>query len=222
MAQSDVTTQALYWLRYQNTLNFSPKLYWTNEVDNRRFFDPDVEHQFIFHSRLHYRKNRWDFGGGLTLSWVFAQRPEFGYDHSINEVRGTAEASYEIPIGKVGFQNRVRLDNRFFQEIAGTSVFDDSYYVLRFRYRAQVRIPLKENESNQPVVSLRIADEIMFNHTGNTFDQNRIYVTAEFVLSKKFSLETGYIYMYQQRFRREEFFERHVARLSLVHRITLY
>lgn len=58
-------SQWTYWLRYQNQLIFSPKLYWNNEGDNRRFFNPDVQLQFIVHSRLHYKIKRWDFGGGL-------------------------------------------------------------------------------------------------------------------------------------------------------------
>ena len=155
------------------------------------------------------------------MSWIFAQKPELGYDHAVNEIRGVAEASYELPLGKMFFQNRIRLDNRFFQEDADKSVFEESFYVLRFRYRAQLRIPLKINEENNPMITLRIGDEIMFNHTSNTFDQNRIYVSAEFYLTKKLSLEPGYIYIFQQRFGTEEFFERHVARLSLFHRIAL-
>jgi hypothetical protein len=219
-AQRVVHEQSLYWIRYQNMLIFSPKWYWTNEIDNRRFFDPDVEHQLIIHSRLHYKKERWDFASGFTSSWIFAQQPELGYDHSVNELRIVNEAAYELPLGKVFFQNRVRLDHRFFQENPDKSVFEESYYVLRFRYRAQVRIPLKKNETNEPLISLRIADEIMFNHTGNTFDQNRIYVSTEWYLTKKLSVETGYIYIFQQRFGREEFFERHVIRLTLTHRIS--
>jgi len=219
--QRVVNHQSLYWLRYQNQLIFNPKVYWTNEIDNRRFFSPDVQNQLIIHSRLHYRKKRWDFGGGLTLSWIFAQKPELGYDHAVSEVRGVVEASYEVPVGKTFFQSRVRLDNRFFQEDPEKSVFEESFYVLRFRYRAQLRIPLKVNEENTPLITVRVADEIMFNHTGNTFDQNRIYVSAEFYLTKKLSLEPGYIYIFQQRFKTDEFFERQVVRFSVFHRIAL-
>ena len=220
-AQRVVHEQSLYWIRYQNMLIFSPKLYWTNEIDNRRFFDPDVEHQFIIHSRVHYKTHRWDFATGITSSWIFAQRPELGYDHSVNELRPVIEAAYELPIGKVFFQSRVRLDNRFFQENADESVFEESFYVLRFRYRAQVRIPLKKNETNESLIGLRVADEIMFNNTENTFDQNRIYATADFYLSRRFTAEIGYIYIFQQRFGLDEYFQRHVARFSVIHRINL-
>jgi hypothetical protein len=220
--QRDVTEQSLYWIRYQNQLLFSPKLYWTNEIDNRRFFSPDVQNQLIIHSRLHYKINRWDFAGGLTFSWIFAQQPELGYDHAVSEFRPVTEVSYELPIAKVFFQSRVRLDHRFFQEDADKSVFEESFYVLRFRYRAQVRIPLKKDDENNSRITLRIADEIMLNHTSNTFDQNRIYVSADFSLTKNISLEPQYIYIFQRRFGTDAYFERNVIRFSILHKIGLY
>lgn len=220
--QQDVFKQYTYWLRYQNQLNFSPRLYWNNEIDNRRFFDPDVALQFITHSRLHYKTGRWDVAGGLTYSLAFAQKPELGYEKAMAEIRPVAEASYEIPIGKIFLQNRLRIDNRFLQTDPEQSVLKESRYIMRFRYRAQLRIPVKTNAENVTTISVRLADEIMFNSKGNTFDQNRVYATGEFRLTKNLSLETGYIYIYQQRFRTEEFFERHVVRFSVLHRIQCY
>ncbi len=98
----DITTQYAYWLRYQAQVVFSPRLQWNNEIDNRRFFDPDVALQFIMHSRIHYRVNRWDFGGGLTYSIAFAQKPEEGFDEGLSEIRPVIEATHETPLGKCG------------------------------------------------------------------------------------------------------------------------
>lgn len=215
-----VNHQALYWIRYQNQWILSPKFYWNNEVDNRRFFNPDVENQFIFHSRIHYQTGKWDFAGGLTLSWVFAQKPENGFDFVVAEVRPVAEATHEQPIGKILLQNRIRIDHRFFQENQDESVWEESFYILRLRYRAQVRIPLKINAEDIATISLRIADEIMFNTSENTFDQNRIYATGDFYVNKKLSLEAGYVYIYQQRLGLDEYFSRHVVRFSVLHRIS--
>jgi hypothetical protein len=219
-AQRVVNHQALYWIRYQNQLSFSPTIYWSNEFDNRRFFDPDVQNQFIIHSHLHYKKSRWDVGAGLTASWAFAQKPEQGYDRAVTEMRAVQEVSYDLPLRKVSFQNRIRLDHRFFQKNPETSVFEESMYVFRFRYRAQVKIPVKKNDIGTTTITLRVADEIMLNHTENTFDQNRIYVTGDFYLTDNFTFELGYIYIYQQRFGQDEFFERHVARFTLLHKLS--
>lgn len=220
-SQHMVNHQSLYWLRYQNQLIFSPRFYWNNEIDNRRFFDPDVENQFIFHSRVHYKKGKWDFAGGLTLSWIFAQKPEDGFDYTAAEIRPVAEVTHEQIMGKVLLQNRFRIDNRFLQENQNESVWEESFYVLRLRYRTQVRIPLKINAEDITTISLRLADEIMFNTKENIFDQNRIYATAEFYLNKKLSLETGYLHIYQQRFGQDEYFSRHVIRFSILHRISM-
>jgi hypothetical protein len=218
-AQRIVNQQALYWIRYQNQLTFSPTVYWNNEFDNRRFIGPDVQNQFIIHSNVHYEKKAWDIGAGVTVSWVYAQKPEQGYDYAVNELRGVQEVSHDLALGKVTFQNRIRLDHRFFEKDRETSVFDESTYVFRFRYRAQLRIPVKKNEEGVTTINIRVADEVMLNHTGNTFDQNRISVTSDFFLSEKFVFELGYIYIYQQRLGQEEFFERHVARFTVLHKL---
>lgn len=215
----DISRQYAYWLRYQAQVVFSPRLQWTTEIDNRRFFGPDVALQFITHSRLHYRIHRWDFGGGLTYSIAFAQKPEEGYDEGTSEIRPVIEATHETSLGKVSMYNRVRIDDRFIQADPDQSVFEESTNILRFRYRLQFRIPLRLDDSQTATIALRLADEIMFNNWQNTFDQNRVYGTVDFVASKDLTIETGYIYIYQQRFGREDFFERHVLRLSLLHRM---
>ncbi len=218
-AQGNTATQYLYWIRYQNQLNFSTKLYWNNEVDNRRYFNPDVEAQLIAHSRLHYRHKKWDYAGGITLSWNFAAYPEDGYVAPTLEIRPVAEVSHEQSIGKSLIQNRIRIDNRFFESDPDKSIWEESLYVMRFRYRLQWRIPLTYVEEKTPGISLRLMEEIMFNSKENTFDQNRIYASFEFYLSKNFSLETGYLYTYQQRFGHDEFFNRNSFRFSVLHRV---
>jgi len=171
------------------------------------------------HSRLHYKLGKWDFGGGLTFSWIYAQKPENGYDHSTAEVRPVVEASYEVPIGKIFLQNRIRIDNRFIEESQDQSVWEESFYVFRIRYRILTRIPLKVNDEGVSTIMLRLSEEIMFNNKENTFDQNRVYVSGEFYLSKALTLELGYIFIYQQRFSTDEFYSRNVIRFSLMHRM---
>ncbi|MDH4297706.1 MAG: hypothetical protein OEV74_15615, partial [Cyclobacteriaceae bacterium] len=57
-SQRTVTPQYLYWIHYQNQLVLSPKYYWVNEIENRRFFNPDVENQLIAHSHFHYKPGK--------------------------------------------------------------------------------------------------------------------------------------------------------------------
>ena len=216
----ETTTQSLYWIRYQNQLIFSPTLYLNNEIDNRRFLGADVQNQLITHSRVHFRIGRWDVAGGLTCSWAYAQFPENPVGHATFEMRPVAEITYELPVGRWQIQQRIRVDNRFFEQHKDISVFEASDFTARFRYRLQLRIPvLKRNE--KPFLIARLADEVMVNHRQNFFDQNRIYFSADFILSKKITIEPGYIYIHQQRFATSDFFNRHVMRFTLLHRIEL-
>jgi hypothetical protein len=212
-------TQSLYWIRYQAQLNFSERLYWTNEVDNRRFIGHDVQHQFIVHSRVHYKIGHWDFGTGLTLSNAYSQYPQDRVSHPVTELRPVVEASYEMKVGRAILQNRIRIDNRFFETDKYSSVFDDAFYVARFRYRVQLRYPVKK-ESENPVI-IKAAEEIMVNDRGNFFDQNRIYLSGEIPLSRRSSVEVGYLFIYQQRFRTENFLNRNVWRISFLQRFSL-
>jgi hypothetical protein len=211
----------VYWIRYQNQLLFSENISWSNEIDNRRFIDPDVQTQLIFHSRIHYKVGRWDYAGGLTLSNAFSAEPEKPISHPTTEVRPVIEASYDIPYKKWSLHQRVRIDNRFFEENKYEDIFDGTEYTMRIRYRVQARIPLL-NKSSTSKISIRLAEEIMLNHRENTFDQNRIYLTGDFMINKKLSVEAGYIYIYQQRFGKEIFLERHVLRFSILQKIFLY
>lgn len=213
--------QSQYWLKYQVQLTFNKHWQFNNEIDNRRFFSPDLQHQLIIHSRGHYRINRWDFGAGLTLSWAYTSVQESVVKNPLLEIRPVSEVSYEIPIKKSFLQQRLRYDNRFF-EVDQPKVSQDRYdYVGRIRYRIQWRFPIKADESDRQLIGLRLADEIMFNTEGNVFDQQRFYITSDLRLNKRFSFEAGYINIYQQRRNVDEFFLRHVVRLSLIHRIGL-
>jgi hypothetical protein len=221
-AQGQNDTHAIHWIKYQNQLNFSPKLYWSNEIDNRRFINPDAQNQLIFHSRLHYKKGRWDYAGGLTLSWAYATFAEKPIKHPTLEARPVIEAGYEIPCRGFSLQQRIRIDNRFFEADKYETIFDGSTYVMRMRYRLQARIPMRKDTEGNPRTTLRIADEIMFNHRENLFDQNRIYFSSDWVVTKHWSVELGYVYIYQQRFGTEQFLQRHVLRFSLSHKLFFY
>jgi hypothetical protein len=65
---------------------------------------------------------------------------------------------------------------------------------------------------------LNAGPTIVYNH----FDQNRIYVGIEQVLSKKFSMELGYLNWYQQTASGDRFFSRDIIRLTLFHNIDLH
>jgi hypothetical protein len=220
-AQEKVHHQTLHWLYYQNQLSFSEHVYWVNILENRRFIHPDAQNQFIVHSRLHYRKGKWDFGAGFAVSSIYNQLPEVKSNNVATEIRPVAEVNHDQPVGKISIQNRIRFDNRFLEANNAQSVFDTSMFVLRFRYRLQAKIPVLKNKEGKSILILRLANEIMLNHKENLFDQNRFHVAFDYVVNKHFTIDAGYIYIYQQRFNRDEFYSRNVIRIGIQHKIFL-
>lgn len=214
--------ESVYWLRYQNQMHFSPSLYSNLEIDNRRFFHPDVQTQLIIHSRLHYKFRRWDFAGGLTGSWAYAAQADRPISHPTAEFRPVAEATFEKAMKKWSLQQRLRIDNRFIEEDRFGDLTDGFEYTMRSRYRVQGKFTLVRKKPSFGELYLRIADEIMLNHRESTFDQNRIYLTADWAISDRVIFETGYIHIYQKRFGTGEYLERNVLRITLLHRILFY
>lgn len=214
--------QHVWWFRYLAQFRFNEKISWINEADNRRFLSPDAQLQFIFHSRVLYKHKEWNFASGLTLSWAYARFPTDPVEHATFEFRPVVEASHERSFRNISIQNRLRIDNRFFEADKKESIFDGYSYVARARYRLQFRFDMVQKKDGTPSVAVRIADEVMVNHRQNIFDQNRVYASVEIIPGRALSFEPGYIFIYQQRFGTEEFFMRHVWRLSLLHRFDLY
>lgn len=224
-AQKNITYQNLYWLRYYNQLSFGKKLTWHNEFENRRF-NENIQHHFIIHSRIHYKVlNNLDVGVGVTYSLQSPQIPNSVSTLIVPEIRPEQELNFKTDLSKkISLLQRVRVDERFFRKNNGKVLQDGYDFNMRFRYRLQLNYVLS-NEEAKVATTFKLADEIMFN-TGekivyNVFDQNRIYIGLEQGINKNFTIELGYMYWFQQRAQENQFFDRDIVRLTLLHKIKL-
>lgn len=224
--QANITHQSLYWTRYYNQLSLNSKLTWHNEIDMRRFMDNSNLHHVIAHSHIHYKITpNFDIAAGITYS---RQSPQFSDATStlvIPEIRTFQEITQSQTLGKrVILSHRFRLDERFIRKNNGIELLEGSDFNFRFRYRPQLVINLSKLESKTQT-NLKIADELMVNFGGeivyNHFDQNRVYIALEKVLSKNFSVEMGYLHWYQQRASGKDFFDRNIMRLTILHKMKL-
>jgi Protein of unknown function (DUF2490) len=225
-AQANTTFQNLYWLRYYNQLSFNQKLTWHNEIEMRRFLDNNRLHHIIGHSHLHYKiLPNVDVALGITYS---EQSPQFSDATStlvVPEIRPFQEVTTSQTFGKrISLSYRFRLDERFIRKNNSTVLLDGSDFNFRLRFRPQLNINLSKLESKTPT-NLKISDELMVNFGGeilyNRFDQNRVYVGFEKVLSKNVSLELGYLHWFQQRNSGKDFFDRNILRMTVLHKMKL-
>lgn len=215
--------QQLYWIRYYNQLSLSKKWTWHNEFEERRFLVNNRHNQFIIHSRLHYKTSKsTDIGLGLTFSLQDPQDPWSTKKLTVPELRPVQEFNYTNWISNKFYLNqRFRLDERFIHKDDGEKLIDGYNFNFRARYRLQANLRLNKDAHNNPTI-FKIGDEIMINAgkniVYNRFDQNRMYAGIETPISKYFSVELGYLYIFQQKSNGYSYYDRDVFRLTLYHR----
>lgn len=223
-AQKTITQQNLYWLRYFNKFKLSKTLILQTEIENRVFFEQNTQHHLIMHTRLHYKFNKnWDVAAGFTYSLQNPQDPNALTTLTVPEYRPNQEINYTANLtSNLSITNRLRLDERFIKTNNGSILQDGYDFNLRFRYRLLLSYLLHTNFKNK-TTSLKVSNEIMFNVGKkiiyNQFDQNRIYLGLEQSLNKHISAEIGYLNWYQQRMAQNQFFDRNIIRLTLLHKM---
>jgi hypothetical protein len=220
-SQSTTLHQNLYWLRYHNQFFFTKRLSWINEIDNRRFFSPNIENQFIAHSHVQYKIRQLTLGTGCSFSWQYTQDPE-KQSVTVPEIRPFQEILVLQKVGKhLSLQHSLRVDERFIRNHTTTELLPGYDFLFRFRYRAQLSYLLKENTNKNTSITVRLSESIFLNDRYNTFDQSRFYVGVIFQLNKNLLLEPGYMYVYQHRLNNDVYLSRPTFRFTLYHRLFL-
>lgn len=218
--QQQTITQYQYWFRYYGRLSLSEKFSLHAEADERRFFNPDRQSQFFTHLHLHYKPYRTlEVAQGFSyIASVSARNDQL----TIPEFRAFQEITWFIPSSsKSKYSLRYRLDDRFIRHADTSELMAGYSFNLRHRFKAQWQILLSSSEKPHQS-TLKVANEIMVN-SGNVdyhFDQNRIYAAVERALSKHWSVEAGYLNIYQNR-GNPGYYLRHVVRITLYHHLTL-
>jgi hypothetical protein len=81
---------------------------------------------------------------------------------------------------------------------------------------------LRVDESDK--IILKIKDEVMLNIGNqivkNTFDQNRIYLALNYVVTPKIAFEVGYMNWFQQQKNGTDYYDRNIIRFSIFHIIS--
>ena len=223
-AQKNILSQDqdLLWTRYYLQLNFSPKVFWNNEADNRVFLKNFHQNQFIFHSHVHYRFNEnVEASTGVSYSYQKPANPDVVNPLGVPERRMFQELYFRQNLSnKLKLQHRLRCEERFFRRNNGIILTDGYDFNWRYRYQIQLSYAIS------PSFTAKVSNELMLNFGKkiiyNTFDQNRIYAAIEGKISKNFSAELGYMRYFQQRAKANEYILRDNIRFTLYHRLNLY
>jgi len=141
---------------------------------------------------------------------------------AVPEFRPWQEISISKKIGTSWqFQFRYRLDERFVHNNDKIQLLDGYRFNLRHRLRVQFQQEIKKI-SDTKSLALKLSNEVMlyYGNVSHTFDQNRFYVSLDYRVNRNWSVETGYLNLLQWR-SPVDYYERHVFRVTLNHRIDL-
>jgi hypothetical protein len=217
-SQDTFISQWQAWFRYYNVAQLSEKLALHTEIDERINLNPSQQFQFFTHVHLHYRVKPWlDLAAGFNFNLT---NPPFNPSLSIPELRPWQEATFIKNFQKeIQFQFRYRLDERFIHNNDKQILLDGYHFNWRHRLRIQFSKPIIKFNNNR-TLTLKLSDEVMLNagDVPRLFDQNRIFVSLEIKLNEHVSFESGYMNLIQP-VSDDLFYERHIIRSTLRHRI---
>ena len=125
------------------------------------------------------------------------------------EIRTWLQANIKNKIGRVYFENRFRLEQRF----------TTNGYRNRYRLRLGAVIPLNEKTIKPGAFYANVWNEIFFTNREPFFERNRVLMGMGYEISKTVAVQAGYIYQFDYRINDET--GRDFLNLALLYSIDL-
>lgn len=228
-ATKNIVQQSLLWYVYNNTIAFDKHWAVVTDVQERHYINPTAQHQLVF--RTHLRRNignNWNVGAGMTWFFQYPNDPTATNRLAVPELRPHLELGYQQKLGFGRLSHRYRGEARFFHNTDNGKLSDGyDFGNFRFRYQISWDMPLLKSKKDQhELLTFKVYDEIHLNAGGNivqnTFDQNRIYIGFLYTVVPAVGIELGYLNWFQQRSTGVDFYNRHIVRLAIQHKVNLH
>lgn len=215
-AQKQIETQGLLWTRYYLKMQLSAECAIRHEIEERQYWLPWRQHQFV--SRTHVEKKLgkgWRTALGFTY---FVQSlphdPQSAISFNRIELRPQLELAYKSNISEVvSLQHRYWTEFRFYELTNGSYKYNNN----RTRYKLQLSVVLPAN------LSLHVFDEIHLNIgekiVRNVFNQNRYGFSIQYMPYEHLGCEIGYLNWFQEQSSGTDFFNRHILRVTIHHKL---
>lgn len=225
LAFSQVETKQLLWYGYMFSADLSPKWFHETEVMERHTINPFEQSQFLIRTRFHKKLSQ-KINNGLGGSvFLFHKSNSLGQNPFTQpELRPHGELNFKTSLGFMEIENRIRGELRYFHNTnLVKSELTEGYHfaATRLRYRIQAIFSLAKFSDGKSL-KLKAADELMVMAGGKmdqlTFDQNRISADLSMEVSKKISLDFGYVNWFQSK-STGGYLEQHILRTILKHQL---
>lgn len=211
----------MLWLGYYNSIILNTKWSFNSDIQFRTKNELKDYSQALVRSDISYKlKDR------LTISVGFAHFRYFLNNiKTRREWRPWQELKLIDKVGNCKVNHRLRVEQRFNENIKNDETTNEYLFNFRFRYRFDLRYPiLKETESGNNLYAI-VGNEIMINAGNNIsynyFDQDRLYVGINYEINKKITLQLQYMHVWQQASNGLTLNSNEVIRFNIYHTISI-
>jgi hypothetical protein len=202
----DIDTQALSWWAYFGTFSLTNHVSIFTELQLRRAELVKEWQQVLPRVGINYHfRDNIVFTAGYAYLWTYPYgKQPIPLEEPRFEHRPWQQVVLVHESGRVTFQHRYRLEQRFLQNwsepdpVTGLRQIEDGHELQnRMRYRFLVTVPITSQPNGRPKLFATAYNEIFVNFGDNIgfnlFDQNRLGATIGRQFTRDFNLQVGYM-----------------------------
>lgn len=202
--QKDISVQNHAWVMYTGNHKVSSKWGIHTEYQWRRAEVLNDWQQSLLRLGVDYytkQNTQLTLGYGWIRSYEYGDQP---ITHANNEHRIWEQFIMKNKVGRVDFQHRYRLEQRFIEnwvKNADASYSQDGMlFRQRVRYRLMATVPLSRKELSDNTLFLAAYDEPFLGFgkgiAKNVLDQNRLYFAMGWRFNANLNVQLGYLNQY--------------------------
>jgi hypothetical protein len=182
------------WLQYYAQIKLSDKWILLADGGYRMANNFQNSYQYLIRAGLNYVLNP-----NIQVGVGFAHFATFSNGKiSRDEFRPYEELGIRSKLSNIDINNRIRIEERFFDPVENGHIKGPGTFNFRFRYSLMAGIPLfnlAKTDKDKKIL-LNVGDEVFLNAgkkiVYNVFDQNRFLISPTIQFSKNFSVSFTY------------------------------
>lgn len=211
--QKEINNQFQFWTSINVTMRITDGWGVMGDIHIKRSdFVKNPGFYFLRFGAVYWLDNKFSFAGGIAGLWL-ATDLEVGNRFAF-EKRLFEQALWRSTIRRVIFLQRIRIEQRWSEVLNQDGSVDRIRFTNRFRFLFSGSIKVFNDDKLPRLV---IADEILiqFGHEVifNTFDQNRFFVGINYRLGPNWTMDFGYMHVFQQEYSGYQYDSNHTIRL---------
>lgn len=191
-----INENAQFWISTNNVFRISDRFALLNDLHIRRTeFVKEDNFYFLRVGGQYYINANLRLAGGYAHLWLTTNGD---WDAYLNENRIYQQLSISKRYERLNALFRLRLEQRFFNNVQDGQSLNNDFFVNRIRFLASAGFPLKKGGRTELILAneihLNFGKDVVF----NTFNQNRLTFGIKHKLSKSWKFDCGYMMVFQQ------------------------